>query len=179
MRALVVVDMQNDFIDGALGTSEALDIVDKVRKKINEYRDSDDMVVFTRDTHGEDYLETQEGKRLPIPHCIKNTEGWEIIPALDTGDSVVIDKPSFGSEELVGILKDTDKKAALESIELIGVCTDICVISNAILIKSGLPEIRVMVDPSCCAGVTPQSHETALKAMEMCQIDINTNERQV
>lgn len=179
MKVLVVVDMQNDFIDGPLGTPEAVDIVENVRKKIGEYRQAQETVIFTRDTHGCDYSETQEGRRLPVEHCIKGTYGWEISSALDIGSSPVIDKPAFGSVKLTEMLKEMDEKHHLESIELIGVCTDICVISNAVMIKSVLPEVCISVDSSCCAGVTPQSHETALRAMEMCQIDINNNERQV
>ncbi len=172
MKALVVVDMQNDFIDGALGTDEAAAIVPKVKEKIKEYRDENAAVIFTRDTHGEDYMKTQEGRRLPVPHCIKGTCGWEITDALDVEASLVIDKPAFGSLRLMEELSSINESGGLESVELIGLCTDICVISNAMLIKAGLPEVTVTVDPACCAGVTPETHETALKAMEMCQIDI-------
>lgn len=176
MKVLVVVDMQNDFIDGALGTKEAVAIVPNVAEKIKGF---DGRVLFTRDTHEENYMETQEGKNLPVPHCICGSEGWQIRPELDalrTGDA--IDKPTFGSVNLGHILKrqDDELKAkgetGIESITLIGLCTDICVISNAMLVKACLPEVPVIVDASCCAGVTPQSHENALEAMKMCQIII-------
>ena len=169
MKLLVVVDMQNDFIDGALGTAEAVAIVDKVAEKIRAARAAGTEVWFTRDTHGENYLATQEGRSLPVPHCIRGTAGWEISPKLNVGNSLVIDKPTFGSMELA------EKAAALEgleSVELIGLCTDICVISNAMLLKARLPELPVKVDPTCCAGVTPASHENALCAMKMCQIAV-------
>lgn len=178
MKALIVVDMQNDFIDGALGTEEAVAIVPAVKEKIGSYRAAGHTVIFTRDTHGGDYLKTQEGRRLPVPHCIRGTAGWEISSKLDTEGSIIIDKPTFGSCELADRLAEMDEAGdgadgtKLESVELVGLCTDICVISNAMLIKARLPEVPVAVDPSCCAGVTPQSHNTALKAMEMCQIDI-------
>ena len=169
MKLLVVIDMQNDFIDGALGTPEAVAIVDNVAKKIRAARAEGTEVWFTRDTHGENYLATQEGRNLPVPHCIRGTFGWEISSKLDAAGSVIIDKPTFGSVELA-------QKAAqlenLESVELIGLCTDICVISNAMLIKAQLPELPVKVDAACCAGVTPASHENALSAMKMCQIAI-------
>ncbi len=169
MKALIVVDMQNDFIDGALGTNEAVAIVGNVKEKIAEYRKNGDTVIFTRDTHGEDYMNTQEGKNLPVPHCIKGTKGWEISAELDADDSLVIDKPTFGSKELAGYLAGID---GLREVELIGLCTDICVISNAMLIKAFMPELKVSVDSSCCAGVTPESHNNALSAMKMCQIEV-------
>ena len=167
-KLLIVVDMQNDFIDGALGTAEAAAIVPNVRAKTEEYRKNGDIILFTRDTHGEDYPETQEGRRLPVPHCIKGTHGWEISSLLDTSGCVIIDKPSFGSAELMRRVSGLD----IGSVELVGLCTDICVISNALLVKTALPEVTVLVDASCCAGVTPQSHLNALEAMKMCQIDI-------
>lgn len=172
MKALVVVDMQNDFIDGVLGTDEAAAIVPKVKEKIKAYRDKGYMVIFTRDTHDENYLKTQEGRKLPVPHCIRGTSGWEISSQLDTSGSTVLDKPTFGSYELTERLSEANDKSVLEGIELVGLCTDICVISNAMLIKARLPEIPVIVDSSCCAGVSPETHATALKAMDMCQIDI-------
>ena len=167
MKLLVVIDMQNDFIDGALGTAEAVGIVDAVAEKIRAARADGTEVWFTRDTHENCYLETQEGRNLPVKHCIRGTFGWEISPKLEVADSVVIDKPSFGSLELA------EKAAALESlesVELVGLCTDICVISNAMILKAKLPEIPVKVDARCCAGVTPASHDNALAAMKMCQI---------
>ena len=169
MKLLTVIDMQNDFIDGALGTKEAVAIVGSVKAKIEEYRKNGDTVIFTRDTHGEDYMNTQEGKNLPVPHCIKSTKGWEISPLLDTGDSLVIDKPTFGSKELAGYLSGVE---GLTEVELVGLCTDICVISNAMLIKAFMPEVKVSVDSTCCAGVTPESHNNALDSMKMCQIEI-------
>jgi len=172
MKALIVVDMQKDFIDGALGTKEAVAIVPAVKKKIAAYRKSGDVVIFTRDTHFEDYLDTQEGKKLPVTHCIKGSAGWEISSKLKTADSLIIDKPTFGSYKLVDKLWEIHEKTPLESIELVGVCTDICVISNAMLLKAKFLEVPVKVDASCCAGVMPETHETALKAMDMCQIEI-------
>lgn len=168
MKILIVIDMQNDFIDGALGTKEAVDIVSDVSKKIKEYREAGHTVVFTRDTHSENYLETQEGKKLPVQHCIKGSEGWQIAEALDTEGCLIFDKPGFGSYELAYWLS----KKKPNRIEIVGLCTDICVISNAMMIKSRLTETPISVDASCCAGVTPESHENALKAMEMCQIEI-------
>lgn len=167
---LIVVDMQNDFIDGALGTREAVAIVPKVKEKIASFEGT---VIFTRDTHGENYLETQEGRMLPVPHCIRGSAGWQIRPELDelrTGEA--IDKPAFGSEKLGMLLKELNEKEPIGSITLIGLCTDICVISNALLIKAYLPEVPVVVDAACCAGVTPQSHQNALEAMKVCQIQI-------
>ena len=169
MKVLTVIDMQNDFIDGALGTKEAQEIVGNVKAKIGEYRKNGDTVIFTRDTHGENYMDTQEGKNLPVPHCIKGTEGWEISPLLETGDSLIIDKPTFGSKELSEYLSGVE---GLNEVELVGLCTDICVISNAMLIKAFMPEVKVSVDGSCCAGVTPESHSNALGSMKMCQIEI-------
>ena len=169
MKALIVVDMQNDFIDGALGTKEAVAILPHVREKIDIYRKNGDTVIFTRDTHGENYMDTMEGKKLPVPHCIKGTKGWEISDCLGTENSEIIDKPTFGSTELaerIKALKDLDE------VELIGLCTDICVISNALCLKARLWETPIRVWRECCAGVTPASHENALSAMTMCQIDI-------
>lgn len=166
MKILVVVDMQNDFIDGALGTKEAEAIVPYVQKKIESYKN--EKIYFTRDTHGENYSETQEGKKLPVPHCIKGTDGWQISDKLDTFGCEVIDKPTFGSVALSKLIKEDNP----ESVELCGLCTDICVISNAMLIKATLPEVKISVDASCCAGVTPESHKNALEAMKMCQIEI-------
>ena len=166
MKYLVVVDMQNDFIDGALGTSEALAIVPYVKEKIEGFEGE---VLFTRDTHFSDYMQSAEGKKLPVPHCVKGTVGWEIHPALDVlRKTEPIDKITFGSKELIAYFADQ----APESVTLVGLCTDICVISNAMLLKAFYPEIPIFVDAKGCAGVTPESHENALKAMAMCQIDI-------
>lgn len=170
MKLLVVVDMQNDFIDGALGTAEAKAIVPRVAEKIKNFSGK---VIATRDTHGEDYLQTQEGRNLPVPHCIKGTGGWEIRPEIQKLVSEPpVDKKTFGSAALGEMLRELDGQEGLESVTLVGLCTDICVISNAMLIKAFLPEIPVIVDAACCAGVTPQSHERALKAMAACQIII-------
>lgn len=169
MKLLIVVDMQNDFIDGALGTAGAVAIVDNVTAKIRAARAEGTEVWFTRDTHEENYLETQEGRNLPVKHCICGTFGWEISSKLDVDGSMIIDKPTFGSMELAERAASLEN---LESAELIGLCTDICVISNAMLLKARLPELSVKVDASCCAGVTPASHENALNAMKMCQITV-------
>lgn len=172
MKALIVVDMQNDFIDGALGTPEAESIVQNVKSKILSYRENSDAVIFTRDTHEENYMETQEGKKLPVPHCIEGSFGWQIRAELEPEEDRIIDKPTFGSYELVDTLRELDEETPLESIELVGLCTDICVISNAMMIKAAFLEIPVIVDAACCAGVTPASHDNALDAMAMCQIEI-------
>ena len=168
---LIVVDMQNDFIDGALGSAEAVAIVPAVKDKLENFSGT---VYFTRDTHGVDYLETQEGRRLPVPHCVRGTDGWQICDALKSfaDASVTVDKPSFGSEELCSLLKAQNQKEPIGQITLVGLCTDICVISNAMLIKAALPEVAVTVDAACCAGVTPESHKNALSAMQMCQITV-------
>lgn len=168
-KVLIVVDMQNDFIDGALGTKEAVAILPNVKRKIEDYKRAGNTVIFTRDTHDKNYLKTQEGKNLPVEHCIKDTAGWSISPLLDTDDFVIIDKTTFGSVSLMSYITDNFKDAEFE---LVGLCTDICVISNAIMLKAFLPEAKVMVDASCCAGVTPQSHKNALEAMKMCHINI-------
>lgn len=169
-KILLVVDMQNDFIDGALGTAEAEKIVPLVKDKIEGF---DGTVLFTRDTHFDNYMETQEGKRLPVPHCIKGTEGWQIRKELDVlRTTEAIDKLTFGSSELGQLLVKKNEEEPIESITVIGLCTDICVISNALLAKAFLPETEIRVDAKCCAGVTPQSHENALNAMSVCQIVI-------
>ena len=169
-KILLVVDMQNDFIDGALGTAEAVKIVPLVKEKIESF---DGTVLFTRDTHFDNYMETQEGRNLPVPHCIKGTEGWQICKELDAlRTTEAIDKLTFGSSELGQILVQKNEEEPIESITLIGLCTDICVISNAMLAKAFLPEAEIRVDAKCCAGVTPQSHENALNAMSVCQIVI-------
>ena len=170
---LIVVDMQNDFIDGALGTAEAVAIVPAVKEKIENF---DGRVIFTRDTHFADYLNTQEGANLPVEHCIKGTDGWQIRAELDAlRKEPAVDKITFGSAELGEMLKAENAKQPIDGITLVGLCTDICVISNAMIIKAFLPEVPVEVDAFCCAGVTPESHKNALNAMKMCQIKI-TNE---
>ena len=169
-QILIVVDMQNDFIDGALGTKEAAAIVPKVEDKIRNF---DGEVLFTRDTHETWYLETQEGKNLPVPHCIRGTEGWQIRKELDAlRKTDPIDKETFGSTDLAADLLALHEDEEIGSITLVGLCTDICVISNALLLKATLPEVPIYVDAACCAGVTPESHENALKAMEACQIKV-------
>lgn len=170
MDVLVVVDMQNDFIDGSLGTEEAKAIVPKVAEKIKEFKG---LVLATRDTHDKDYLTTQEGRKLPVEHCIKGTGGWEIRQEIvELIKEEPIDKPAFGSRVLAERLLALDGKETVESITLVGLCTDICVISNALLLKAFLPEIPVIVDASCCAGVTKESHIQAVESMKMCQIQI-------
>ena len=167
---LIVVDMQNDFIDGALGSPEAQRIVSRVREKLEAF---DGAVYFTRDTHEDDYRNTQEGRRLPVPHCIRGTKGWEICDVLTpyTKGATVINKPTFGSLDLPEALCKGGAEAP-KRITLVGLCTDICVISNAMLLKASFPEAEITVDAACCAGVTPQSHKNALEAMKMCQINI-------
>lgn len=169
-NVLLVIDMQNDFIDGALGTKEALAIVDKVKSKIENF---DGEVIFTRDTHEKSYMQTLEGKNLPVEHCIRGSKGWEIRAELDSlRKTPAIDKPTFGSTALADMLVQMHSREGIGEITLVGLCTDICVISNALLIKASLPEINIKVDSSCCAGVTPESHENALSAMKMCQIGV-------
>lgn len=163
-KTLIVVDMQNDFIYMALGTKEAVAIVPKVKAKIDEYANRGDEIIFTRDTHDEDYLDTPEGKKLPVVHCIKGTKGWEIADGLYVDGCKIIDKPNFGWSKW--------KCENLEDVEIIGLCTDICVVSNALIIKATFPNANIKVDKTCCAGVTPESHESALATMKMCQIDI-------
>ena len=170
MQLLVVVDMQNDFVDGALGTAEAVAIVPNVVEKVKAAKEAGDQIIFTMDTHEANYPETAEGKNLPIEHCIRETPGWKLIPPLRplTAGTKIVQKPTFGSTQL-SYLVAIEK---YDEIELIGLCTDICVISNALLLKATVPETPIIVDASCCAGVTPESHKNALEAMKMCQIII-------
>uniref|UniRef100_UPI004055D755 cysteine hydrolase family protein n=1 Tax=Acetatifactor sp. TaxID=1872090 RepID=UPI004055D755 len=163
-KTLIVVDMQKDFVDGALGTKEAVAIVENVKKKIAKYQANGDEIIFTRDTHQADYLSTNEGKHLPVEHCIEGTDGWQIYEGLEVEGAVYVNKPTFGYLNW--------KEYNLEEVELIGLCTDICVVSNALIIKAMYPEIKVSVDASCCAGVTPESHEAALTTMRMCQVEV-------
>ena len=163
-KALIVVDMQKDFIDGALGTKEAVAIVDNVKRKIATYQANGDEVIYTRDTHQTDYLSTNEGNYLPVPHCIEGTDGWQIYEGLPTDGAIIVDKPTFGYLDWA--------KYKFEEVELVGLCTDICVVSNALILKATYPEIKVTVDASCCAGVTPESHLNALAAMKMCQVTV-------
>lgn len=171
MKILIVVDMQRDFIDGVLGTLEAQAIVPNVKAKIDDALQRGDVVIYTRDTHFDEYLNTQEGKHLPVPHCINKTHGWEIADGLYRQGCMVVDKYTFGSTWLPQYIV-SNYRHTMDSIELIGLCTDICVISNAMILKANFPEIPIIVDSSCCAGVTPESHRNALNAMKMCQIDI-------
>ena len=163
-KTLIVVDMQKDFIDGSLGTKEAVVIVDNVKKKIKEYQENGDEIIFTRDTHQTDYLNTNEGKHLPVEHCIEGTEGWKIREELEVQGAIYINKPTFGYLNW--------DEYNLEEVELVGLCTDICVVSNALIIKAMYPEIKVTVDASCCAGVTSESHAAALTTMRMCQVEV-------
>lgn len=170
-KILVVVDMQKDFVDGTLGTQEAQKIVAGIIRRIKEYPKEN--VFATRDTHTEDYLETSEGKHLPVVHCIRGSEGWQVveeIEALILPDHI-IDKPTFGSLKLALQLKKISEQEEI-AIELVGVCTDICVVSNALLLKAQMPEVPITVNSACCAGVTPQSHDAAIQTMKMCQIEI-------
>ena len=192
MKVLIVVDMQKDFVDGALGTPEAQAIVPLVAETIEQMADPDTVVIFTKDTHSEDYMNTLEGKNLPVPHCIQGSSGYGIVdpvfiaytnvmekymsgynayPILDQ-NPIIVKKPTFGSVELQNILYDMDDKFGVEEITLMGLCTGICVMSNAILAKATLPEVPVNVVADCCACVTPESHKTALEAMKLCQINI-------
>ena len=168
---LLVIDMQNDFIHGALGTPEAEAIVDRVVEKIRTYSPAD--IIATRDTHGENYLITQEGRNLPVPHCIQGTPGWELHPKVAAAleGALILDKPSFGSPDLARHLVQMAQEEELE-ITLVGLCTDICVVSNALLVKAALPETPLYVAADCCAGVTPESHQAALKTMAMCQVQL-------
>ena len=166
MKYLIVVDMQNDFISGSLGSDMAKAIVENVVDKVKSF---DGEIIFTRDTHADCYLDTMEGKNLPVVHCVKDTDGWQICPELLPYVKNVIDKVTFGSVDLPNIIA---KSGDIESIELCGLCTDICVISNAFVIKANLPEVPVTVDASCCAGVTPESHLAALTTMKMCQVEV-------
>lgn len=177
-KLLIVVDMQNDFITGALGSEDAQKIVNNVVDKVNSY--NPERVVFTRDTHYGNYLMTQEGKKLPVPHCIKDTYGWEVIKELQETKAykleredtvpITLDKDSFGYNSWCIFFASNRIKAS--EIEIVGVCTDICVVSNALILKALLPELPITVDARCCAGITPESHEAALKVLKMCQINV-------
>lgn len=165
---LIVIDMQNDFVDGALGSKEALAMAPELIEEVTSFQGD---IIFTRDTHGDDYLNTQEGKNLPVKHCIRDTEGWQLFGRLRelAKNHTVIDKQTFGSMTLPQFIKG---KGVPDTIVLCGVCTDICVISNAMILKAAFPETEIMVDSRCCAGTTPENHENALKAMKQCQIYI-------
>lgn len=172
MKVLVVVDMQNDFVDGALGTEEAVGIVENAASKIKDF---DGKIFATLDTHEDNYMETSEGKKLPVPHCIRMTDGWllneKVKLALSDKDYKTIEKGTFGSTELVNEIQRLKGEDEIQ-IEFIGLCTDICVVSNVLLLKAFFPEVKMTVDAGCCAGVTPESHKAALVTMKMCQIDV-------
>ena len=170
-KLLIVIDMQNDFIDAALGTPEAVTIVEAVKAKIRSYPAAD--VIATMDTHGENYMETQEGRYLPVPHCIRGTDGWQLRPDIAEllTEAKIYEKPTFGSTTLAADLKALSDQEELE-LELVGLCTDICVVSNALLLKAAMPEVKISVDPACCAGVTPEKHLAALETMRSCQIQV-------
>ena len=177
MNILIVIDMQKDFVDGALGTPEAEAIVPAVTEKIREYARRGDVVIATRDTHGEDYPDTQEGRNLPVVHCVRDTPGWELdarVAAALPEDALIVDKPTFGSTELAEIMGRYAEEYGQENVnaELIGLCTDICVVSNALLLKAHFYEMPITVDARCCAGVTPGKHAAALETMASCQIRI-------
>ncbi|MCD7858700.1 MAG: cysteine hydrolase [Firmicutes bacterium] len=169
MNILIVVDMQVDFTYGSLRNEQAIEIIPKIAEKVANFPGT---VLYTRDTHPDNYLQTQEGRLLPVTHCVRGTPGWEIVDALPTAGCRIFDKPSFGSRALAEALAEQNAKQPIASIELVGVCTDICVISNAVLLKAFLPEVPICVDSRCCAGVTPESHENALNAMKMLQIEV-------
>lgn len=167
-KLLIVVDMQNDFVTGSLGTEEAKKIIPNVRERIEKAVKEGWDIWFTKDTHEEDYLKTQEGKKLPVEHCIRQTQGWEIVNDLKKYVKFVIEKPTFGSVKLAEAVKENN----YEEVELIGLCTDICVVSNALLIKAICSELPIAVSENCCAGVTVDTHEAAIRTMQMCQIEI-------
>ena len=169
-KYLIVIDMQKDFIDGALGTPEAAAIVPAVIERIRQAKAAGETVIATMDTHHENYLDPAEGKKLPVPHCVKGTEGWKIPPEIADAlaDSALVEKPTFGSVKLPKLIAPADDL----SIELVGLCTDICVVSNALLLKAHFPEAPMAVRSACCAGVTPERHRAALETMASCQIEI-------
>ena len=173
-KYLLVIDVQNDFVSGSLGSEAAQAVLDNICRKVEAF---DGTVMFTRDTHAADYLDTQEGKYLPVPHCIKGTEGWELVDRLkqyaEEHKSIIYDKPAFGNIYLASDIKSLSKLDLIDSVELIGLDTDICVISNALIIKAAVPELPVYVDPSCCAGSSKERHEAAIEVMKSCQVIMN------
>ncbi len=173
MKYLVVIDVQNDFVDGSLGTKEAQAMLPQLLEKVKDF---DGEVLMTKDTHPVNYLETQEGRNLPVEHCIKGTAGWEFPAALEelarAKNSRIYEKPTFGSVQMAEDLRGLYEDGEVESIELVGLCTDICVISNALMLKAAMPELPIFVDPACCAGVTPEKHAAALEVMASCQIKL-------
>ncbi len=172
MHFLLVVDMQRDFVDGALGTPEAREILPRVVDKILNF---DGQIFATLDTHAQNYLQTAEGRKLPVPHCIKGTPGWmlcdEVAAALEQKDCTRVEKLTFGSVLLPRLIYQAAGGAPL-AIELVGLCTDICVVSNALILKANFPEAEISVDSTCCAGVTPDAHAAALQTMRSCQINV-------
>jgi nicotinamidase-related amidase len=170
MKTLIVIDMQNDFITGPLGTPEAQAIVPKVKEKIEEYREHGDRIIFTRDTHFKNYMDTLEGKHLPVEHCIAGDHGWQIVDDFTSYEDERADKYSFGYTEWGSAMWHIIDPC--DSIELVGVCTDICVVSNALILKAEYPYIEIYVDASCCAGTTPENHKAALQVMKCCQINV-------
>lgn len=177
MKILVVIDMQKDFVDGALGSPEAQAIVPNVAAKVKQYAEmADGLVVYTRDTHFDNYMDTREGKYLPVPHCVFETEGWEIVPEVlnEEAAAVYVNKMTFGCNYLAAEISDPVEELGetIKSIEICGLCTDICVVSNALILKANFPEVSFTVDSACCAGVTPEKHEAALEVMRSCQIDV-------
>lgn len=173
-KYLIVVDMQKDFIDGSLGTAEAQAIVGKAAERIRACRAAGYRVIVTLDTHEGSYLNTAEGKKLPVVHCVRRTEGWQLNPEIReaVGDGMMVEKPTFGSIRLPEILRKETEPGETLRIELMGLCTDICVVSNALLLKAYFPEAEIAVRADCCAGVTPEKHRAALETMRSCQIDI-------
>lgn len=171
-KILVVVDFQHDFVHGTLGSKEAASIIDNVKDKVEEAHYMNDMVIFTQDTHDYNYLQTEEGKNLPVLHCVKGTNGWEIIDGLAREDDEVFEKETFGSTKLGNFLDIIGSSGDDYVIELIGLCTDICVLANAVIAKTAIPNAHIIVDAACCAGVTPESHDTALEAMKALQIEV-------
>jgi nicotinamidase-related amidase len=181
MKILVAIDLQKDFTNGVLGNAECDAAADKAAKRIAAFREEqpDVPVVFTLDTHAENYMETQEGRNLPIVHCVRGTEGWKLDPRIEAvrkENDILVEKPAFGSAELPEVLKKMADGKDIDEIEFIGVCTDICVISNAMIVKAAFPEVPIVITAECCAGVTPDSHENALSAMAVCQMKIERNE---
>ena len=177
VNILLVIDMQKDFVDQALGTPEAQAIVPNVVAKINEYKARGDVIIATRDTHADSYMDTQEGKNLPVVHCVEETDGWQLDDAVQAAmpeDATIVNKPTFGSTDLVKIIGEYVAQYGQPNVhvEIIGLCTDICVISNAMVLRAAFPETEIEILSDCCAGVTPQSHQTALDAMRACQFTI-------
>ena len=174
-KILVAVDLQKDFIDGALGTAEAEAIIPAAAERIREAREAGADIFATLDTHEADYMQTQEGKRLPVPHCIRGTDGWQLHPMIREAlgaNCTMVEKPTFGSVRLPELIRERIGQGNDATIELLGLCTDICVVSNALLLKAAFPEAIIRVSSTCCAGVTPEKHRAALETMASCQIDI-------